>query len=174
MFISHGKLMDCVTNKYIFQNNLVLSFEYLKVDDVVSYTEKPSGDNQIRKEVIPGLRPGRGSPKGRGPRLFNEDNEPVYEFKSGREMARYFKIDGKVARAAILEGRYQNYIIVVKGVPYRQEILVFDSKTSELITQLRSITAAMKYAKVNFYTMKTLIETAKPHNGKIFKYSINS
>jgi hypothetical protein len=149
--------MDCVTNKYILQNNLVLSFEYLKVDDVVSYTEK-SGDNQIRKEVI----------------LFNEDNEPVYEFKSGREMARYFKIDGKVARAAILEGRYQNYIIVVKGVSYRQEILVFYSKTSELITQLRSITAAMKYAKVNFYTMKTLIETAKPHNGKMFKYSKNS
>jgi hypothetical protein len=89
-------------------------------------------------------------------------------------MARYFKIDGKVARKAILEGRYQNYIIVVKGVSYRQQILVFDSKTSKLITQLRSITAAMKYAKVNFYTMKTLIETANPHNGKIFKYSKNS
>jgi hypothetical protein len=62
----------------------------------------------------------------------------------------------------------------MKGVPYRQEILVFDSKTSEVITKLRSITAAMKYAKVNFYTMKTLLETNEPHNGKIFKYSKTS
>jgi hypothetical protein len=52
LFISHGKLMDCVAKKYVLQNSLVLSFEYLEVDDVVAYTEKPRGDNQIRKEVI--------------------------------------------------------------------------------------------------------------------------
>jgi hypothetical protein len=33
--------------------------------------------------------------------VYNLDNEIVTEFKSGREMAKYFKIDGKVARAAI-------------------------------------------------------------------------
>jgi hypothetical protein len=44
--------------------------------------------------------------------------------------------------------------------------------TLKVITELRSITAAMKYAKVNFYTMKTLLETNEPHNGKIFKDSL--
>ena len=62
--ISHGTLMDCVANKFLFQCNLVLSFEYLTAEDIVVYTDKPSGDNQIRKEVT----------------VFNEDNEPVYEF----------------------------------------------------------------------------------------------
>jgi ribosome biogenesis GTPase A len=86
-------------------------------------------------------------------------------------MARYFNIDGKVVRAAILEGRYKNYTLVMKGVSNRQEILVLEYNTSKVITKLRSITAAMKYAKVNFYTMKRLIETNEPHNGKIFKYN---
>jgi hypothetical protein len=31
------------------------------------------------------------------------------EFKSGREMAKYFRIDGKVARAAIAEGEYKDF-----------------------------------------------------------------
>lgn len=55
------------------------------VNNFSEYKEKPEGDNQLRKHII----------------VFNKDNEIVFEFKSGREMARFFKIDGKVARAAI-------------------------------------------------------------------------
>ena len=85
-------------------------------------------------------------------------------------MARYFNIDGKVVRAAILEGRYKNYTLVMKGVSNRQEILVLEYNTSKVITKLRSITAAMKYAKVNFYTLKSLIERGDSLNGKIYSY----
>lgn len=38
------------------------------------------------------------------------------EFKSGREMARYFQIDGKVARTAIAKGEYQDFLLVFKYV----------------------------------------------------------
>lgn len=45
--------------------------------------------------------------------VYNEDNEVIIEFKSGREMARYFQIDGhpKVARAAIALGEYQDFFL---------------------------------------------------------------
>ena len=146
--------MDCVINQYILRDNLVLSFEPLTQESLVLFTNKPIADNQLRKEVI----------------VFNEENELAYVFKSGREMARHFKIDGKVARAAILEGTYQNFTLIAKAISNRQEVLVLSSETFELVTELKSITVAMKYAKVNFYTMKILLETNKPHFGKIFKY----
>jgi len=38
--------------------------------------------------------------------VYNLDNEIVTEFKSGREMAKYFQMDGKVGRAAIAKGEY--------------------------------------------------------------------
>lgn len=41
----------------------------------------------------------------------------VAEFKSGREMARYFQIEGRVARSAIAKGEYQDFLLVVKNVP---------------------------------------------------------
>ena len=154
LLISHSTLMDCVINQYILRDNLVLSFEPFTQESLVLFTNKPIADNQLRKEVI----------------VFNEENELAYVFKSGREMARHLKIDGKVARAAILEGTYQNFTLIAKAISNRQEVLVLSSETFELVTELKSITVAMKYAKVNFYTMKILLETNKPHFGKIFKY----
>lgn len=106
LLISHGTLMDYIANQYIFRNNLALSFEPISSEDLAAFSEKPVGDNLARREII----------------VFNENNEPVYEFKSGREMARYFAIDGKVARTAISEGTYQNFTLVAKSVSYRQEI----------------------------------------------------
>lgn len=85
LLISHSTLLDYIKNKYLFNSNLVLSFESLVEEDFTEYQEKPAGDSQLRKHVI----------------VYNQDNEVVAEFKSGREMARYFQIDGKVARAAI-------------------------------------------------------------------------
>lgn len=86
--ISYGTLLDYINNKYIYKSNLILSFEPLVVDSFSEYHEKPVGDNLLRKHII----------------VFNQDNEAVFEFKSGREMSRFFKIDGKVARAAIAKG----------------------------------------------------------------------
>lgn len=83
--ISHSTLLDYINNKYIFKTNLVLSFESLVEEDFFEYQEKPTGDSQLRKHVI----------------VYSQENEVVAEFKSGREMARYFQIDGKVVRAAI-------------------------------------------------------------------------
>ena len=102
--------------------------------------------------------------------VFNQDNEVIFEFKSGREMARFFTIDPKVARAAITKGEYQDFLLVVKEVSYRKEVYVFDSNTRQLITKFDSVTKAMKYAKVNFYTLKSLIEKGNSHNGKIYSY----
>jgi len=119
------------------------------------YSYKPTGDNQLRKNVF----------------LFNEENELVFEFKSAREMAWHFKIDAKLARTAIERGIYFNFKIVSKLVSFRKKIFVFDSKNLNLITEFKSLTVSMKFAKVSFYTMKKLLETNKVHNGKIYSYS---
>lgn len=46
---------------------------------------------------------------------------------------------------------------------------MFDSNTHQLIKKLDSVTKAMKY-KVNFYTLKILIDSGNPYIGKIYSY----
>ena len=97
--ISYSILLNYVNNKYLYKSNLILSFEPILsiVDNFSVYSEKPTGDNQLRKHIV----------------VYNEDNEVIIEFKSGREMARYFQIDGhpKVAREAIALGEYQDFFL---------------------------------------------------------------
>lgn len=152
--ISHSTLLDYINNKYIFNSKFVLSFESLVEEDFAEYRVKPAGDSQLRKHVI----------------VYNQDNEIVAEFKSGREMARYFQIDGKIARAAIAKGEYQDFLLVSKDVPFRKTIYVFDSNTKELLAKFLGVSKALKYAKVNFYTLKSLIEKGNSYNGKIYSY----
>ena len=155
--ISHSTLLDYINNKYIFvtqRSNLILSFESLLEQEFSEYQEKPTGDSKLRKHVI----------------VYNQDNEVVSEFKSGREMARYFQIDGKVARAAIAKGEYQDFLLLSKDVSFRKTIYVFESNTKEYLTQIKGVSKALKYAKVNFYTLKSLIEEGNSHNGKIYSY----
>ncbi len=156
--ISYSTLLDYINNNYLYKSNFILSFEPLVADDfraiAKKYQEKPVGDNQVRKHIT----------------VYNQDNEVVTEFKSGREMARYFRIDGKVARAAIAKGEYQDFLLISREVSNRKAIYVFDSDTHELIGQLSSVTRAMKYAKVNFYTLKSLVESGNSHEGKIYSY----
>lgn len=85
-------------------------------------------------------------------------------------MAKYFQIDGKVARAAIAKGEYQDFLLISREVSFRKTIYVFDSNSYELIDELTSVTKALKYAKVNFYTLKSLIESGNCHDGKIYSY----
>jgi hypothetical protein len=85
-------------------------------------------------------------------------------------MAKYFKIDNKVARAAIANGEYQNFLLISKEISFRKTIYVFDSNSQELISELKSITKAFKYAKINYYTLKSLIESGKSYEGKIYSY----
>lgn len=47
---------------------------------------------------------------------------------------------------------------------------MYDSNTHELIKKLDSVTKGMKYAKVNFYTLKNLIDSGNPYEGKIYSY----
>lgn len=154
--ISYSVLLDHIYNNYLYKSNFILSFESLVADDFEAgkYQEKPAGDSQLRKHII----------------VYNQDNEVVTEFKSGREMARYFQIDGKVARAAIAKGEYQDFLLIIKEVSNRKAIYVFDSNTHELIEKLSSVSRALKYAKVNFYTLKSIIETGNSHEGKIYSY----
>ena len=153
--ISYGRLLECDTNKFIFKDKFILSFEPLLPDNIKDYKFKPKGDNQLRKFVV----------------LFNNEGESLFEFKSEREMARHFNVDAKLVRTAIDKGEYLHYTLVSKLEPFRKEIFVFDSNTLELITKLKSITIAMSYAKVSFYTLKILLETKKSHNGKIYSFS---
>ena len=53
---------------------------------------------------------------------------------------------------------------------FRKAIYVFDSDTHELLDKLDSISIALKYAKVNFYTLKSLIESGSSYQGKIYSY----
>ena len=41
------------------------------------------------------------------------------EFKSGREMAKFYQIEGKVARAAIAKGEYLDFLLISKDVSFR-------------------------------------------------------
>lgn len=152
--ISYSSLLSYINNKYLYKSSIILSFEPLSVENFSEYAEKPTGDNQLRKHIV----------------VFNQDNEVIIEFKSGREMANYFKIDGKVARAAIAQGEYQDFLLISREVSYRKAIYVFDSNSHKLLAELKSVTKAMKYAKVNFYTLKSLIESGNSHDGKIYSY----
>lgn len=152
--ISHSTLLSYVNNHYIYKSEYILSFEPVITDDFEKYTEKPIGDNQLRKHIA----------------VYNLDNEIVTEFKSGREMAKYFKIDGKVARAAIAKGEFQDFLLLIKEVSNRKTIYVFDSSTHKLIDKINGVSKALKYAKINYYTLKSLIENGKPYYGKIYSY----
>lgn len=152
--ISYSSLLSYINNKYLYKSSIILSFEPLSVENFFEYTEKPTGDNQLRKYIV----------------VYNQDNEVIIEFKSGREMAKYFKIDGKVARAAIAQGEYQDFLLISREVSNRKTIYVFDNNSHELLAELKSVTKAMKYAKVNFYTLKSLIESGNSHDGKIYSY----
>lgn len=66
--ISHGTMMDCITNKFILKENLILSFEPLSIENFTEYNHKPIGDNLLRKYVV----------------LYNEELEPAFEFNSAR------------------------------------------------------------------------------------------
>lgn len=150
--ISHSTLLDYVNNKYIYNSSFILSFE--PVESFNEYREKLVGDNQLRKHIT----------------VYNQDNEIVTEFKSGREMARYFQIDGKVARAAITKGEYQDFLLISREVSNRKLIYVFDSNTKELKETINGLSKALKYAKVNYYTLKSLIENGNSLGGKIYSY----
>jgi len=152
--ISYSTLLNYINNKYLYKSSLIISFESLIVDDFTEYQEKSVGDSQIRKHII----------------VYNDDNEIVAEFKSGREMARYFQIDGKLARIAIANGEYKEFLLISKDISNRKIIYVFDSNTQELLVKFEGISKALKYAKVNFYSLKVLIENGNSHNGKIYSY----
>jgi len=66
--ISHSSLIDFITNKYIFKEDLIFSFEPFSSVNIQEYSNKPSGENQLRKTVI----------------LYNDDLEPVFEVYSAR------------------------------------------------------------------------------------------
>ena len=85
-------------------------------------------------------------------------------------MARYFHIDGKVARTAIAKGEYKDFLLIYKEISYRKSIYVFDSNSQELLEELKSISKALKYVKVNYYTLKSLIDSGNSYNGKIYSY----
>lgn len=152
--ISHSTLFNYINNKYLYKSRFIISFESLIVEDFIEYQEKPVGDSQIRKHII----------------VYNDDNEIVEEFKSGREMARYFQIDGKLARTAIANGEYKEFLLISKDVSNRKTIYAFDSNTHELLAKFDGVSKALKYAKVNFYTLKVLIENGNSHNSKIYSY----
>ena len=85
-------------------------------------------------------------------------------------MAKYFQIDGKVARAAITKGEFQDFLLIVKEVSNRKTIYVFDSSTHKLIDKINGVSKALKYAKINYYQLKSLIENGNSFKDKIYSY----
>jgi len=152
--ISYSSLLDHINNCYLLKSKYTISFEPISADDLKNFIEKPTGDSQLRKHIT----------------VYNKDNEILTVFKSGREMAKYFNIDGKIVRAALTKGEFQDFLLIVKEISNRKTIYVFDSDTLELIDELKGVSKAMKYAKVNFYTLKVLIENRNSYNGKIYSY----
>lgn len=52
-----------------------------------------------------------------------------------------------------------DFLLIVKNVFYWKVIYVFDSNIYELIDKLESVLRVLKYVKVNFYILKSLIES---------------
>ena len=50
---------------------------------------------------------------------------------------------------------------------------MLDSKTHKVLEKLTSMTKAMQYAKVNFYTLKNFIDSGKSYDGKYIATQIN-
>ena len=158
--ICNTTLVNYINNKYIYNSNLIFSFEpLLEESSFAEYREKQAADNQMRKHIL----------------LFNHDNEIVFEFKSAREMARFFSVEGRIVRAAIAKGEYLVgdlvFLLITKEISYRKSVYVLDSKTHKVLEKLTSMTKAMQYAKVNFYTLKNLIDSGKSYDGKIYSYT---
>jgi len=63
------------------------------------------------------------------------------------------------------------YWLISKYVSFRKKIYVFDSKTKEILAKFIGVSKALKYAKVNFYTLKSLIEKGNSYYGKIYSYN---
>lgn len=154
--VTYETIMNCVINQYLLKDTLCLSFEPITSDIISNYRYKPMPDNMVRKHIL----------------LFNKEfiDVPVFEFKSAREMARHFKIVGKKS-AAISLGAYQDFLIVSKDISYRKKIYLLDKDTLTLITKFNNQTDAQKYAKINFYKLKKLLDSNEPYNGKIFSYN---
>ena len=154
--ICNTTLVNYINNKYIYNSNLIFSFEpLLEESSFAEYREKQAADNQMRKHIL----------------LFNHDNEIVFEFKSAREMAIFFSVEGRIVRAAIAKGEYLDFLLITKEISYRKSVYVLDSKTHKVLEKLTSMTKAMQYAKVNFYTLKNLIDSGKSYDGKIYSYT---
>lgn len=153
--ISYSVLLDHIKNKFIYKANLVISFEPLLNFNPKDFNFKPEPDNQLRQNII----------------LFNDNNEFAFEFNSGREMARFFGVDGKIVRSSISRGEYLEFKLIVKAVPFRKTVYVFDLKTRKLVLTFNSLTEALKHAKVNFYRLKNIIEHGIEHKGQIYSYN---
>lgn len=153
--ITPATLYDHIYNKYLLKGKFVLAFEPIQGDKFGEYSEKPKRDIQLRSHVT----------------VYNKEGQAIMELKSGRELAKYFNIDNKKARAAIASGKYLEYVLVSKLVSFRKKVYVFDSETYELILELKSLSLAAKYAHVSFYNFKSLIDNGTPHKGKIYSYN---
>lgn len=73
-----------------------------------------------------------------------------------------WNIEGKVARAAIAKGECEDFFFYLYQKKYlcsaRKIVYVFNSNSHELFEKFNGISKALKYAKVNYYTLKVLIE----------------
>lgn len=156
--------MEAIYNKFIYKENLVFSLEPLSSSEILAFTNKTKGDNQLRKNII----------------LLNEDIESAFEFKSEREMARFFNISSKLIRKSIMIGKFKKYKIICKYLSFRlcpcqrprgKKIYVLDSNTLNVLYEFNSITEAMKSLKIGFYILKNLLSSQEILNGKIYSYT---
>ena len=83
-------------------------------------------------------------------------------------MAKYFKIDGKTARAAITKGEFIDFYLVVNVVSFRKAIYVFDSNTKVLIKKFNSINKLSKEIGISRETISIYLNTYVPFKGNLF------
>ena len=153
--ISHSTLIESLQLKYLVNNSLALSLSPLTLDELATFKIKDKANHLMRKLI----------------QLYNEELELIHEFKSMREMARFFGVNFKLIAAATKIGQFRNYHLIVKPYSFNKPVYVYDAVTHNLIIKLNSINAAMKYSHCSFYTLIKLIETGSVHNGKIFSYN---
>ena len=110
-------LMISITNKTIFNKELVLSFEPLTLQDIKSYQQPKSLEGTVCKVIL----------------VDPDTLEPVIEHESFRSMARYYEIDTGNVRMAARAGVWEKYLLILEPISSSHEVYRYDAITGEEI-----------------------------------------
>jgi hypothetical protein len=159
--------MEHINNKYIYNNNLILSFEVILPENFIEYSYKPEGDNLLRKNIISNIL------------HFFKKNEENYEklflmnimnlFLNLNQKEKWLDILTLMVKLQELLLQLESLVILILLLKQFYIVKKFMfmivpppphgggmGGALELICKLGNFTEAIKYAKVNLGSLNFL------------------